>query len=146
MLARENRSTRGGGGPGLIPFCPRQIGHTLTWGSNQGLRGQSPTTNHQSHGTAVRICQFIMAPVCGQSPDYDKGLFFGRCASTVDVLEHAVCRQQRRGGVCYVPEAVDIIYSDACVSQTSTHRDRRRPRHCTSLQHYAKCPVERDGA
>lgn len=54
-----------------------------------------------------------LSAASSQTAINDKGLFFGRCASSVDVLEHDVCRQQRTGGVCCVPEVVDIIYSDA---------------------------------
>lgn len=82
-------------------------------GSDQGLRGQSPTTNHQSHGTALSVILWRLSAASSQTAINDKGLFFRRCASSVDVLEHAVFRQQRSLGVCYVPEVVDLIYSDA---------------------------------
>jgi hypothetical protein len=75
----------------------------------------------------------------------DKGMFFGHCASSVDVLEHAVCRKQPRGEVCYVPELVDIIYSDA-LSYKHQHMATDAGRDSSSLQRYAKCRVERDDA
>jgi hypothetical protein len=49
-LTGENRSN--GGKPVPVPLCPPQIPHGLTPGSKLGLRGERPTTNRLSHGTA----------------------------------------------------------------------------------------------
>jgi hypothetical protein len=39
--------------PVPVPFCPPQIPHALTPGSNPGLRGGRPAANRLSHGTAM---------------------------------------------------------------------------------------------
>jgi hypothetical protein len=53
-LTGENRSTR-------VNTCPSATLSTInpTWtgpGSNPGLRGERPATNHLSHGTALSFC------------------------------------------------------------------------------------------
>jgi hypothetical protein len=47
----ENRQL--GEKPVPVPLCPPQTPHGLDLGSNPGLRGERPATNHLSHGTAV---------------------------------------------------------------------------------------------
>jgi hypothetical protein len=50
-LTGENRQL--GEKPVPVPLCPPQISHGLDLGSNPGLRGERPATNHLSHGTAT---------------------------------------------------------------------------------------------
>jgi hypothetical protein len=49
-LTGENRQL--GEKPVPVPLCPPQISHGLDLGSNPGLRGERPTTNRLSYGTA----------------------------------------------------------------------------------------------
>jgi hypothetical protein len=53
QLTGENRQL--GEKPVPVPLCPPQISHGLDLGSNPGLRGERPTTNRLSHGTAQTI-------------------------------------------------------------------------------------------
>lgn len=94
----------GGGESWLNTILPKTDRTRVGLGSDQGLRGQSPTTNRQGRGTALSIVSSWRLPAASSQTAINyKCLFFRRCASPVDVLQHAVFRQQRKGGICYVP-------------------------------------------
>jgi hypothetical protein len=64
MEHRWNEIDRGkpknsGKKPVPVPFCPRQIPHGLTPGSNPGLRGGRPAANRLSHGTAWDCLELV---------------------------------------------------------------------------------------
>jgi hypothetical protein len=58
MLGKENRSARSKRVP--VPFCPPEIPHDLSRGSNPGRRGGKPVTNHLSYGTALKNDKFCI--------------------------------------------------------------------------------------